>query len=157
MRMNDLPEPARRADWLRTLARAPASTLAEFGDPVIAEYCFESLRGPEQGLVMVRARIGNTGDRFNLGEATVTRCTVRLRLGADTVVAGSGHVLGRDAAQAARVARLDALLQVPALHPLIERAVLAPLRQLDEALQAAQRARAQASRVRFHALQSESA
>ena len=38
----------------------------------------ELLRGPETGLVMVRGRIGGGGAPFNLGEATVTRATVRL-------------------------------------------------------------------------------
>ena len=42
---------------------------------------FRILRGPETGLVMVRGRTGGGGDAFNLGEATVTRATVRLATG----------------------------------------------------------------------------
>ena len=38
---------------------------------------YRVLRGPEAGLVMVRGRAGGGGAPFNLGEMTVTRCTVR--------------------------------------------------------------------------------
>lgn len=68
-----------RADWLRVLARSGADELERIAAPVLADYRFETLRAPEIGLTMVRARIGNRGDRFNLGEATLTRCAVRHR------------------------------------------------------------------------------
>ncbi len=38
----------------------------------------EDLREPENGLVMLRGRIGGDGAPFNLGEATVSRAAVRL-------------------------------------------------------------------------------
>lgn len=149
------PDPTRRAAWLRVLARATPAALAARAAPVLADYRFEWLRAPEHALVMVRARIGNTGDRYNLGEATVTRCAVRLRLDGGGVVAGVGHVLGRDAQQAERIAQLDALLQVEALHALLWRTVVEPLREIDEQRSADERAQAQASRVRFFALEPE--
>ena len=37
---------------------------------------YVALRAPETGLVMVRGRIGGTGAPFNVGEMTVTRCSV---------------------------------------------------------------------------------
>ncbi|WP_198418602.1 phosphonate C-P lyase system protein PhnG [Cryobacterium frigoriphilum] len=52
-----------------------AALWATWAEPPEVSY----LRGPEAGLVMVQGRIGGTGDRFNLGEATVTRATVMLR------------------------------------------------------------------------------
>ena len=119
------PSPqARRADWLRVLARAPSAELARLAAPVLGEYRFELMRAPEQGLMMVRARIGNTGDRFNLGEATVTRCAVR-------------HTFG---------AQLDALLW---------RNVVEPLRECRAQIDRDERARTEASRVRFFTLQPE--
>ena len=37
---------------------------------------YEIVRGPETGLVMIRGRVGTTGDAFNVGEALATRCVV---------------------------------------------------------------------------------
>ncbi|MEE4381134.1 MAG: phosphonate C-P lyase system protein PhnG, partial [Pseudomonadales bacterium] len=72
-------EGARRA-WLGELAKADAGELERLWDalPEEARPAFTTLRAPEFGLVMVRGRTGGTGDRFNLGEMTVTRCAVRL-------------------------------------------------------------------------------
>jgi alpha-D-ribose 1-methylphosphonate 5-triphosphate synthase subunit PhnG len=40
-----------------------------------------SLHEPETGLAMLRARTGGTGSQFNLGEITMTRCTLKLSTG----------------------------------------------------------------------------
>jgi alpha-D-ribose 1-methylphosphonate 5-triphosphate synthase subunit PhnG len=148
---------SRRAEWLRVLARAPSADLARLASPVLGEYRFEWLRRPQQGLMMVRARIGNTGDRFNLGEATVTRCAVRHRAPDGTQVAGVGHVLGLDALRAEQVAQLDALLQLDTLNALLSRLVLEPLRDGRARIDHDERARTEASRVRFFTLQPEAA
>ena len=50
----------------------------------------EDLRAGENGMVMVRGRIGGDGAPFNLGEATVARAAVRLASGET----GIGYVLG---------------------------------------------------------------
>src|ERR1700740_1558973 len=50
----------------------------------------ENLREAENGLVMVRGRIGGDGAPFNLGEATVARAAVRLATGE----VGFGYALG---------------------------------------------------------------
>lgn len=63
------------------------------------------LRGPETGLVMIRGRMGGTGSLFNLGEATVSRATIRL--GNGTV--GHGQRLGGDKLAARLSAIFDAL------------------------------------------------
>lgn len=146
-----------RADWLRVLARAAPSELARLAAPVLSDYRFEPLRAPEHALVMVRARIGNTGDRFNLGEATVTRCAVRCREAGGRTVVGVGHVLGLDAERAERIAQLDALLQLPALQALVRQTVLEPLQAHTAQREQAERARTEASRVRFFTLQPEAA
>lgn len=67
------------------------------------------VRGPETGLVMVRGRIGGGGDPFNLGEATVSRATVRLGSGE----IGHGQLLGNDREKARLAAIFDALYQQP--------------------------------------------
>lgn len=141
-----------RRSWLRVLARARADDLERLARPVLKDHRFEPLRAAEAGLVMVRARIGNTGDRFNLGEATVSRCVVRHRDGDGSVVAGVGHVLGTDTGRAERVACLDALLQRPASHALVMLSVVQPLAALDAQRCADERARTETSRVRFYTL-----
>jgi alpha-D-ribose 1-methylphosphonate 5-triphosphate synthase subunit PhnG len=65
------------------------------------------LRGPETGLVMVRGRIGGGGAPFNLGEATMTRASIRL---ADGRI-GHGYRLGTDRKAATLAAVIDALAQ----------------------------------------------
>jgi alpha-D-ribose 1-methylphosphonate 5-triphosphate synthase subunit PhnG len=157
IRMNHLlaTQLALRPDWLRVLACGAADQLLSLCGPVLADYPFEWLREPEVGLMMVRARIGNTGDRFNLGEATVTRCAVRHRSSRGEWVAGVGHVMGRDPEKAGQIAKLDALLQLPALHELLWREVVQPLRLATDMRQQAERDRTEASRVRFFTLQPE--
>src|ERR1700749_3448836 len=56
----------------------------------------EDLREAENGLVMVRGRVGGDGAPFNLGEATVSRAAVRLASGGG----GFGYVVGRDGQKA---------------------------------------------------------
>ena len=143
-----------RQQWLSVLARAPRAALERHA-LMLASHAFEPLRDAETGLAMVRGRIGNHGDRFNLGEATLTRCVVRHRGASGAVAAGVGYVLGRDAERAGWVARLDALLQQPEHHDALMHEVIAPLRRLTDEAHAAEQARTAASRVRFFALQPE--
>lgn len=143
-----------RQRWLAVLAHAERGAIEQHA-ALLAEYSFEWLRAPEIGLTMVRARIGGEGDRFNLGEATVTRCAVRHQPARGAATAGIGYLLGRDPARCAWVARFDALLQVAALHELLEREVIEPLRAATARKRAQQRAHTATSSVRFYALQSE--
>ena len=65
------------------------------------------VRGPETGLVMLRGRIGGGGSPFNLGEATVSRATIRLGTGE----IGHGQTLGLSRRKAELSAIFDALAQ----------------------------------------------
>jgi alpha-D-ribose 1-methylphosphonate 5-triphosphate synthase subunit PhnG len=150
------PGRARRREWLAVLAHAPRDALARHA-AAIDERGFETLRAPETGLAMLRGRIGNTGDRFNLGEATMTRCVVRHRSAAGDSHAGVGYVLGRDPERALWVARLDALLQHDEHHADLMRDVIAPLSALVQQRRADEAAQTAASRVRFFTLQPEAA
>jgi len=69
----------------------------------------ENLRDAENGLVMLRGRIGGDGAPFNLGEATVSRAAVRLASGE----VGFGYTLGRDHDKARMIALCDALGACP--------------------------------------------
>ena len=67
----------------------------------------QDLRAPENGLVMLRGRVGGDGAPFNIGEATVSRAAVRLASGE----VGFGYTLGRDGEKARLIALCDALVQ----------------------------------------------
>jgi alpha-D-ribose 1-methylphosphonate 5-triphosphate synthase subunit PhnG len=143
--------PAARQRWLAVLARAPRDLLERHA-AALPDDAFTRLRAPETGLTMVRARIGNRGDRFNVGDATVTRCVVRHRGADGGVAAGVGYVLGRDEARAEWVARFDALLQQPEHHDAVMRDVVAPLAAETARRRAAAAARIATSRVSFDTL-----
>ena len=143
-----------RQRWLGVLAHAPRAPLERFALG-IPDDAFIVLRAPEVGMTMVRARIGNGGDRFNLGDATVTRCVVRHRGAGGRLVAGVGYVLGRDEARAEWVARLDAMLQQPEHHEALMREVIAPLAAAIASERARDAARTASSRVDFQTLAAE--
>ena len=130
------------------LARAPQPLL----DAALAEHTQTQpqwLRRPETGLMMVQGRVGNTGERFNLGEVTVTRCALRLDTAEADAPVGVAYVLGRNHRQAQLAAVADALLQDPKQHPVLEASLLTPLRQHLQTRQASRHARAQTTKVDF--------
>jgi alpha-D-ribose 1-methylphosphonate 5-triphosphate synthase subunit PhnG len=137
-----------RRQWMATLARAPAERLTALlrAAPPLPAYAV--LRGPETGLVMVRGRMGGGGDPFNMGEMTVTRCTIRT----DAGVIGHAWIAGRNAGHAELAAAVDAGMQDKALAPALQEAVLDPLDAEEAARRAAIAARAAATRVDFFTL-----
>src|ERR1700745_96230 len=114
---------ARRKAAMPVLAHADAADIAACLD-ALALPVHENLREAENGLVMVRGRIGGDGAPFNLGEATVSRAAVRLASGE----VGFGYTLGRDREKARMIALCDALIQTVGHADAIEMKVLAPLR-----------------------------
>ena len=103
------PDLARRC-WLSVLARASRPELEHALTCLGNLPALKHIRLSEPGMVMLRGRVSGTGDAFNLGEATVTRCAVRVGSSA----LGVGYTLGRDRRKAELIAILDALLQDPA-------------------------------------------
>lgn len=107
------------------------------------------LRGPEAGLVMVQGRIGGTGDRFNLGEATVTRATVMLRGAGTGEVSGTSYVLGSHPEHAGLAAVFDALLGAPAQRQRVLTDVIEPLERAQAERDAGAQADARSTVVDF--------
>lgn len=138
---------ARRRGWLAVLARAGTGELERAAAQWPAAAKAERIRAPETGMVMLRGRVGGTGDAFNLGEATVTRCA--LRIGA---ALGVGYALGRDKRKAELIAAFDALLQDARLQGDLLLAVVEPLRRAQAARREAHGREAAASRVEFFTL-----
>jgi alpha-D-ribose 1-methylphosphonate 5-triphosphate synthase subunit PhnG len=104
-----------------------------------------ALRAPETGLVMVRGRIGGTGAPFNVGEMTVTRCSVRL---ADGTI-GHGYVAGRNGDHARLAALLDAMLQHPDHGLQLFDRVIVPLETRRDAQLRSRSAKSAATKVDF--------
>jgi len=129
-----------RRVWMGVLARAKPAKLAALMAATNLAEPYDLLRAPETGLIMVRGRIGGEGAPSNLGEMTVTRCSVTLASGA----AGHSMVAGRDEAHAANAALVDALMADETRRAEIIRLILTPLVQ-TEAAAAEDRARASAT------------
>jgi alpha-D-ribose 1-methylphosphonate 5-triphosphate synthase subunit PhnG len=139
---------ADRRGALGLLARSPAALLAERMALIDKLPDYTWLRKPETGMVMLRGRIGGDGARFNLGEATITRCTLRL---ADGTV-GVGTVRGRSTRQAEMIALCDAMLQQPTVAARVKSDVLDVLARAERERNARHAAATAGSRVDFYAL-----
>ncbi|MDP3829350.1 MAG: phosphonate C-P lyase system protein PhnG [Polaromonas sp.] len=134
-----------RRRWLAVLARATRPELEKAWALLDALPPLAHVRPAESGMVMLRGRVGGTGDAFNLGEASVTRCALRVGSGA----LGVGYALGRDRRKAELIAVLDALLQDPTRHADIMHAVVEPLARQQAAQRDATSRAAAASKVEF--------
>ena len=139
--MTERPEDLARKGWMSLLAKAPPARLAALL-PDLPETAL--LRPAEVGSVMMRGRVGGTGAPFNLGEMTVTRCSLRLDCGA----VGHAYVQGRDKDHARRAAVVDALMQTPEAAR-VEAQVLHPLRLEEEARRTTRAVKAAATKVEF--------
>ena len=137
----------RRKAAMAVLAHADATDIAARlrTIPVPAH---ENLREPENGLVMVRGRIGGDGAPFNLGEATVSRAAVRLSTGE----IGFGYTLGRDSQKARMIALCDALIQTADHADAVETQVLAPLRAVADSERHRKATETAATRVDFYTM-----
>lgn len=135
--------PSARQRWMAVLARAGADEISALLPETVPGY--RRLRGPEAGLVMLRGRAGGAGAPFNVGEMSVTRCTVRT----DDGLTGHAYVAGRDGRQAELAALLDALLQDPTRHDVLQAAVIAPLADAQRQRRDRTARKAAATRVDF--------
>ncbi len=136
---------APRQAWLATLARASVAQLESAIPPSVYLPDLQHVRPSEVGMVMLRGRVGGTGNPFNLGEASVVRCAVRLGDGP----LGVGYVLGRNKRQAELVALFDALLQDPQHHDRLHGHLIAPLAAAQAQARMQQQQAAADSKVEF--------
>ncbi|PKR57999.1 phosphonate C-P lyase system protein PhnG [Thalassospira lohafexi] len=95
-----------RQRWMAVLARTERSVLETEWSNKYGDIIWNNLREPQIGMVMVRGRAGGAGQRFNLGEMTVTRCAVTLSDG----TVGHSYIKGRDRVQAQYAALFDAVM-----------------------------------------------
>eukprot|EP01036_Dinobryon_divergens_P014999 gene14999-20287_t len=116
----EVQKPPERKRIVDLLARATKAELEATFDQLqpIPEY--SALRRPETGLIMVRGRIGGGGSPFNLGEATMSRASIRLNNG----TIGHGYRLGADRGAVTLAAVFDALAQDEGYRATIETGLL---------------------------------
>jgi alpha-D-ribose 1-methylphosphonate 5-triphosphate synthase subunit PhnG len=116
-------EQQNRRHWLSVLAKANPDRVASLFATLPIQPEWTAIRLAESGMVMVRGRVGGDGNRFNMGEMTMTRSAVRLANG----ITGLGFVQGRSRGHAEATAVLDAMLQTPELSEMVANRVIEPL------------------------------
>ena len=133
-----------RQAWMGILARSSLADIEKrverLGD--LPQYTF--LRQPEIGLTMVRGRAGGTGEIFNIGEMTVTRCVVKFGK-----VTGFSYVGGRSKRHAELAAVCDGLLQQEEWFAEIRDRIVQPLQIIIQEKQAKQQKKTEATKVEF--------
>lgn len=145
MRGQEARDQAGRKAVMATLAQSTGDDIVRLWNEAGLPSEAELLRGPETGLVTMRGRIGGGGAPFNVGEATVTRATVRLASGQ----VGHCYALGRDKQKARLAAIADALWQDPAQRNEVEARLVAPLRAALAKARDQRRAETAATKVDF--------
>ncbi|MBX9902070.1 MAG: phosphonate C-P lyase system protein PhnG [Burkholderiaceae bacterium] len=133
-----------RAVWMSLLAQTPFPNFQILVQSYGALPHATWLREPEIGLAMVRARTGGTGSQFNLGEITVTRCTLKLSTGE----IGHAYLAGRNKKHAEWAALFDALMQTDEAASVREK-VLVPITALLAKQKKEIQAQAEATKVDF--------
>jgi len=96
-----------RQRFMGILARASGDEVAALLARIEPQPSYELVKRPETGTLMLEGRAGGAGQRFNMGEATMTRCVIRLSDG----TMGFSYALGRDRKKAEQSAVLDAIVQ----------------------------------------------
>ena len=136
--------PTARQTWMAILAKSSPVDLEQqvktLGE--IPKYTF--LRSSEIGLAMVRGRAGGTGEAFNLGEMTVTRCVIKMG-----EITGFGYVGGRSKRHAELAAVCDGLLQQNEWRDRVQELVIQPLQTKLIEHQRKQQNQTEATKVEF--------
>lgn len=130
---------------MAVLARASVAQLEAMRQDIGDLPQLQVVRPPEVGMVMLRGRMGGTGNPFNQGEASVVRCAVRLGDGP----LGISYALGRDKRRAELAALFDAMLQDPQYHQRLQTSLIDPLAQVLSARRQQRQDQVAGSKVEF--------
>ncbi len=137
-----------RKQWMAVLARAQLEELEAAWRKLAEAPRYTWLRPPQTGLLLLRGRVGGSGAKFNLGEASVTRCALRTECGRT----GIAYVLGRSHRHAELAAILDAMLQDGARGASAAHEVVTILRATQAARRECASRKAAATKVNFYTL-----
>ena len=100
-----------RPEWISIFSKTSEDLLKNSLDHINFKENYDVLLGPEIGSIMIQGRAGGTGDKFNLGEATLTKCIVKFQ-----EKTGYSYHLGRNLIKSEYGAILDALMQIESYH-----------------------------------------
>ena len=142
------PDTADRKRWMGVLARATGNDVRRLVDLLSPVPDYTVIRRAETGTVMVEGRAGGAGSRFNLGEATVTRCVIQTSDGQ----MGFSYALGRDKQKSEQAAVIDMVMQGDdAIRQVVSLAIDA-LEAAEQAVRNEQARKAAATKVNFFTL-----
>ena len=117
----------KRKSWMSLLATSNKNDLLNLWEQKKINIRYEWLRTPEIGSIMAQGRMGVTGDKFNIGEVTITRCSLKLNCG----TIGHSYVQGRSKKKAEISALCDALMQTE-MSKEINKSIIIPLEKIKK-------------------------
>jgi alpha-D-ribose 1-methylphosphonate 5-triphosphate synthase subunit PhnG len=141
-------EKKQRRRWMEAMALSQPEELETAYQALSFQPAYHFLRPPESGMIMLRGRVGGDGSVFNMGEATVTRCTVFLKDGPT----GAAYVLGGNHRKAELMAVFDALLQDRRYNETIMNGVIEPLELQNHKRKKILTKKAAATKVDFYTM-----
>ncbi|WP_417882815.1 phosphonate C-P lyase system protein PhnG [Vibrio rumoiensis] len=123
MKTDELTTQNQRQQWMSTLATADFEQLNQLWKTQSFTPSYQLIRAPEIGLAQVQARMGGTGNRFNVADVTVTRCVVKLESGD----LGYSYLSGRNKPHAELAAVIDGLMQSKRYQQELMLSIIEPL------------------------------
>ena len=137
----------KRKSWMSLLATSSQSDLLNLWEQKKIKVNYVWLRTPEIGSIMAQGRMGVTGDKFNIGEVTITRCSLKLNCG----TIGHSYVQGRSKKKAEISALCDALMQTK-MSKEINKNIIIPLEKIKKDNKDKILSKAEATKVDFFTL-----
>ena len=137
----------KRKSWMSLLATSNKNDLLNLWEQKKINIRYEWLRTPEIGSIMAQGRMGVTGDKFNIGEVTITRCSIKLNCG----TIGHSYVQGRSKKKAEISALCDALMQTEMSNE-INKSIIIPLEKIKKNNKDKILSKAEATKVDFFTL-----
>ncbi|MFL2818828.1 MAG: phosphonate C-P lyase system protein PhnG [Candidatus Puniceispirillales bacterium] len=137
----------KRKSWMSLLATSNQSDLLNLWEQKKIKVNYVWLRTPEIGSIMAQGRMGVTGDKFNIGEVTITRCSLKLNCG----TIGHSYVQGRSKKKAEISALCDALMQTK-MSKEINKNIIIPLGKIKKDNKDKILSKAEATKVDFFTL-----
>jgi alpha-D-ribose 1-methylphosphonate 5-triphosphate synthase subunit PhnG len=137
----------KRKSWMSLLATSSQSDLLNLWEQKKIKVNYVWLRTPEIGSIMAQGRMGVTGDKFNIGEVTITRCSLKLNCG----TIGHSYVQGRSKKKAEISALCDALMQTK-MSKEINKNIIIPLEKIKKNNKDKILSKAEATKVDFFTL-----
>lgn len=134
-----------RQQLLSVLAKSKLKDIKSFWKGSLEDQEFVTIRPPQTGMVMSVARAGASGEPFNLGEVSVTRCAVRLPSGET----GIGYVTGSSKDHALHIAVIDALAQNSTHQKALHEQLITPLQEKLQQASTQQQEKAEETKVDF--------